>query len=78
MLKSAISVLFLLLALATAASAKGTGYVFVSHEKTNNIAVIDPKQDYRIIKWIDTSQPPATCTSVTTENSCSSLVAMTT
>ncbi len=40
--------------------AKGTGYVFVSHEKTNNIAVIDPKQDYRIIKWIDVSTVRAT------------------
>src|SRR5580692_403939 len=42
----------------TAAIAKGTGYVFVSHEKTNNIAVIDPKQGSRIIKWIDTSHRP--------------------
>jgi PQQ-dependent catabolism-associated beta-propeller protein len=40
------------------AEAKGTGYVFVSHEKTNNIAVIDPKQDYKIIKWIQTSRRP--------------------
>jgi PQQ-dependent catabolism-associated beta-propeller protein len=47
-----------MLAMSAAASAKGTGYVFVSHEKTNNIAVIDPKQDYRIIKWIDTSHRP--------------------
>ena len=30
--------------------AKETGYVFVSHQKTNNIAVIDPKQDYTIIQ----------------------------
>lgn len=47
-----------LLFLSVAAHAKGTGYVFVSHERTNNIAVIDPKQDYKIIKWIDTSQRP--------------------
>jgi PQQ-dependent catabolism-associated beta-propeller protein len=46
------------LGLATGAGAKGTGYVFVSHEKTNNIAVIDPKQDFRIIKWIPTSRRP--------------------
>ena len=46
------------LGLATGAGAKGTGYVFVSHEKTNNIAVIDPKQDFRIIKWIPTSHRP--------------------
>ncbi len=43
---------------ATAADAKGSGYVFVSHEKTNNVAVIDPKQDYKIIKWIATSRRP--------------------
>ena len=46
------------LVLDTGASAMGTGYVFVSHEKTNNIAVIDPKQDYKIIKWISTSRRP--------------------
>jgi PQQ-dependent catabolism-associated beta-propeller protein len=40
------------------AEAKGSGYVFVSHEKTNNVAVIDPKQDYKIIKWIATSHRP--------------------
>src|ERR1700692_623926 len=40
------------------ANARGTGYVFVSNEKTNNIAVIDPKQDYRVIKWIETSRRP--------------------
>ena len=44
------------LVLSAAAEAKGTGYVFVSHEKTNNIAVIDPKHDYKIIKWIQTSR----------------------
>lgn len=42
----------------TVADAKGSGYVFVSHEKTNNVAVIDPKQDYKIIKWIATSRRP--------------------
>jgi PQQ-dependent catabolism-associated beta-propeller protein len=46
------------LVFSAAAEAKGTGYVFVSHEKTNNIAVIDPKQDYKIIKWIQTSRRP--------------------
>jgi PQQ-dependent catabolism-associated beta-propeller protein len=40
------------------ASAKGTGYLFVSNEKTNNIVVIDPKQDYRVVKWIETSHRP--------------------
>ena len=40
------------------ALARGTGYVFVSHEKANNVAVVDPKQDYKIIKWIQTSRRP--------------------
>jgi PQQ-dependent catabolism-associated beta-propeller protein len=53
-----LPVLVLTLALSVAASAKGTGYVFVSHEKTNNIAVIDPRQDYKIIQWIPTSHRP--------------------
>src|SRR5690242_6094527 len=35
-----------------------TGYVFVSHEQTNDIAVIDPQQNYRIIRWISTSRRP--------------------
>jgi PQQ-dependent catabolism-associated beta-propeller protein len=48
----------LTLALSAGARAKDTGYVFVSHEKTNNIAVIDPKQDYKIIHWIPTSHRP--------------------
>ncbi len=53
-----LAVVLVWLGLVVGASAKGTGYVFVSHEKTNNIAVIDPKQDYQIIKWIPTSQRP--------------------
>jgi PQQ-dependent catabolism-associated beta-propeller protein len=53
-----VSLVLLALLLSAAASAKGTGYVFVSNEQTNNIAVLDPKQNYKIIKWIDTSQRP--------------------
>ena len=53
-----IPVLSVALVLSAGAEAKGTGYVFVSHEKTNNVAVIDPKQDYKIIKWIQTSRRP--------------------
>ena len=53
-----VALVVLGLALSTGARAKGTGYVFVSHEKTNNIAVIDPKQDYKIIRWIPTSHRP--------------------
>jgi PQQ-dependent catabolism-associated beta-propeller protein len=52
------SALALSVVLATSTGAKDTGYVFVSHEKTNNIAVIDPKQDYKIIRWIATSHRP--------------------
>jgi PQQ-dependent catabolism-associated beta-propeller protein len=51
-------ILLLCVVLSAGAGAKGTGYVFVSNEKTNNIAVIDPKQDYKIIKWISTSRRP--------------------
>lgn len=53
-----VLVTLLLLLVSNATNARGTGYVFVSHERTNNIAVLDPKQDDRIIKWIDTSHRP--------------------
>jgi PQQ-dependent catabolism-associated beta-propeller protein len=46
------------LVLSAGAIAKDTGYVFVSNEKTNNIAVIDPKQDYKVIQWVPTSHRP--------------------
>lgn len=38
--------------------AKDTGLVFVSHEKSNNVAVLDPSKDYQIVKWIETSRRP--------------------
>lgn len=53
-----LSALVLGLVLSAEAKAKDTGYVFVSNEKTNNIAVIDPKQDYKLIQWIPTSHRP--------------------
>ncbi|HEX3414440.1 MAG TPA: PQQ-dependent catabolism-associated beta-propeller protein [Stellaceae bacterium] len=53
-----LPVLVLGLVPSTEARAKDTGYIFVSNEKTNNIAVIDPKQDYKILKWIATSHRP--------------------
>jgi PQQ-dependent catabolism-associated beta-propeller protein len=56
--RQSLFVVALMLVLAASAGAKGTGYVFVSHEKTNNIAVIDPRQDYKIIHWIPTSHRP--------------------
>jgi PQQ-dependent catabolism-associated beta-propeller protein len=46
------------LVVSPAAQAKNTGLVFVSHERSNNVAVIDPKRDYQIIKWIETSRRP--------------------
>ena len=46
------------LALPAHAGATGTGYVFVSNEQTNNVAVIDPKQEDSVIKWIKTSHHP--------------------
>jgi hypothetical protein len=42
----------------TPTCAKGTGFVFVSSEKLNNVDAIDPKQDDRVIKWIETSRSP--------------------
>jgi YVTN family beta-propeller protein len=56
--RQSLSAVALSLVVAASAGAKGTGYVFVSHEKTNNIAVIDPRQDYKIIQWISTSHRP--------------------
>jgi YVTN family beta-propeller protein len=50
--------LLLWLSLSTQASATGTGYVFVADAKTNDIAVIDPKQSFRVVKWIGTSRGP--------------------
>ena len=52
------TVLLLGLTLSTQATAKETGYVFVSNERTNNITVIDPGHEHRIIKWIQTSRRP--------------------
>ncbi|MBV9756223.1 MAG: PQQ-dependent catabolism-associated beta-propeller protein [Alphaproteobacteria bacterium] len=43
---------------ATTSPAQDTGYVFVSHERTNNVAVLDPKRDHQIVKWIATSRRP--------------------
>jgi len=56
LLTCGLSALVLGLVLSAEARAKGTGYVFVSNEKTNNVAVIDPKQDYKVIRWIRSSR----------------------
>jgi hypothetical protein len=36
----------------------GAGYAFVSNKQMNNIGVIDPKQDYHVVNWIETSHRP--------------------
>jgi hypothetical protein len=54
-LTRSLAAIALAFVLSAGAAAKGTRYVFVSNEKTNNIAVLDPNQDYKIINWIPTS-----------------------
>jgi PQQ-dependent catabolism-associated beta-propeller protein len=46
------------LGLVTAASAAGTGYVFVSNERSQNILVFDPARDFERIAEIPTSGRP--------------------
>jgi YVTN family beta-propeller protein len=53
-----VSALLLALTVSAQTSAKGTGYVFVSNESVNKVAVIDPKQEDRVIAWIETSGRP--------------------
>jgi PQQ-dependent catabolism-associated beta-propeller protein len=50
--------LLLSLALSTQTNARGTGYVFVSNEQTNTVAVIDSRHEDQVIKWIKTSRRP--------------------
>jgi PQQ-dependent catabolism-associated beta-propeller protein len=40
------------------AMAAGTGYVFVSNERTHNVLVFDPANDYALVKDIPTSRRP--------------------
>jgi PQQ-dependent catabolism-associated beta-propeller protein len=40
------------------AEAAGTGYLFVSNERSNNILVFDPAKDYAVVKDIKTSRRP--------------------
>ena len=40
------------------AEAAGTGYLFVSNERSNNILVFDPANDYALVKDIKTSRRP--------------------
>ncbi|HUV32629.1 MAG TPA: hypothetical protein VMW31_03580, partial [Devosiaceae bacterium] len=40
------------------AAAAGTGYVFISNERTHNVLVFDPANDYALVKDISTSRRP--------------------
>jgi PQQ-dependent catabolism-associated beta-propeller protein len=44
--------------LVSPASAAGTGYIFVSNERTHNILVFDPNNDFEIVADIETSRRP--------------------
>jgi PQQ-dependent catabolism-associated beta-propeller protein len=48
----------LALCAADVATAAGTGYIFVSNERTHNVLVFDPASDYQIVKDIPTSRRP--------------------
>src|SRR5579883_2424722 len=50
--------LALLLLAPASAYASGTGYVFVSNEQSNDIAVLDPKSDYAVVARIATGRRP--------------------
>lgn len=39
-------------------SGAGTGYVFVSHEQSNTVVVLDPANDHEIVAEIETSRRP--------------------
>ncbi len=41
-----------------AAHAAGTGYVFVSHEKSDTVVVLDPARDHAVVKEIPTAERP--------------------
>ena len=50
--------LVFLVAAGDPAHAAGTGYVFVSNERTNDVLVFDPAKDYAQVKDIKTSRRP--------------------
>ena len=57
--------------------AKGTGLIFVSNEKTNNLIVIDPKT-YQVVRTSRSAAARATCISAPTAPGCTSPAATTT
>lgn len=42
----------------SSATAAGTGYLFVSNERSHNVLVLDPANDYEVIADIETSERP--------------------
>ncbi len=55
---ASIMALALVLVAGGPARAAGTGYVFVTNERTNNVLVFDPAKDYAQVKDIKTSRRP--------------------
>lgn len=55
---AASTMLALLLVAGGPTRAAGTGYVFVTNERTNNVLVFDPAKDYALVKDIKTSRRP--------------------
>jgi PQQ-dependent catabolism-associated beta-propeller protein len=53
-----LAILGAILASVGSAAAAGTGYLFVSNERSNNILVFDPASDYALVKDIKTSRRP--------------------
>lgn len=51
-------IFFLALFLIGPAAAADTGYVFVSHERSHTVAVLDPAQDHKVIRTIETAHRP--------------------
>ena len=52
------SLLCIALSIPLSVHAAGTGYVFVSHERSDTVTVLDPAQDHAIIKEIETARRP--------------------
>ena len=53
-----LAALVLIIATVGTAEAAGTGYIFVSNERSNNVLVFDPANDYALVKDIKTSRRP--------------------
>lgn len=53
-----LTALAAILATISTAEAAGTGYIFVSNERSNNVLVFDPASNYALVKDIKTSRRP--------------------